>query len=178
MYEEKRVWLVLQTFWKREMEVSSFLNERGVNHFIPMAYKERYVKGQDRPKRILAPVVHNYIFFEKTMTDQELRTLMSDCTIPVHLLKHKGTNAPCTISNREMFEFRMLCDPNFNHKVVVQEGQEDAAIGKEVVVMHGQFAGVRGRLCRKQQKYWFIKTIAGISVMIRITRWFCKPVSE
>jgi hypothetical protein len=112
------------------------------------------------------------------MTVKDFLQLLAECPVPLHLLRNNDTNAPYEISNREMFEFRMLCDPSYDQSVIVQEGQEDAEIGKEVIVMHGQFAGVRGRLCRKQHKYWFIKTVAGISVMLRITRWYCKPVNN
>lgn len=176
MYEEKRTWLVIRTFWKREMEVSAFLQEKGLVCFIPMTYRERLVHGESKPRRVMVPVIHNYVFVELSMPVNEFRELLGECPVPLHLLRNKDTNAPYEISNREMFEFRMLCDPSYDQSVIVQEGQEDAEIGKEVIVMHGQFAGVRGRLCRKQHKYWFIKTVAGISIMLRITRWYCKPV--
>ncbi len=175
---EKGIWLVLQTFWRREMDVSQFLTERGVNHFIPMTCREHHVNGQERPKRLLVPVVHNYIFFESTMDGSQLKSLLGECRVPVCLLKHKGTDVPCAISDREMVEFRLLCDPKYSGTVFILEGQEDVEVGKEVVITHGQFAGIRGRLLRKQQKYWFVKTVAGISVMMRITRWFCKPINK
>ncbi len=176
MYEEKRNWLVIQTFWKREKEVSTFLREKGVDHFIPMTYKERLVGSQEKPKRMLVPVIHNYVFLEKTMTVREISSMMGQSDIPMRLFKNKGSDAPCEISNQDMFEFRMLCDPAYSDHVIVKEGEDDVEIGKEVVIMHGQFAGIHGRLVRKQHKYWFIKTVAGISVMLRITRWYCKPV--
>ena len=160
------------------MEVSAFLKTKGLAHFIPMTYRERLVRNQEKPRRVLVPAIHNYVFLEKTMPVKELTKLLGECNVPVHLLMYQGTNTPCEVTNREMFEFRMLCDPNFSQAVIVQEGREDAEIGKEVVIMHGQFAGIRGRLCRKQKQYWFVKTVAGISVMLRVTRWFCKPVEE
>jgi transcription antitermination factor NusG len=80
------------------------------------------------------------------------------------------------ISNREMVEFRMLCDPAFEQRVSIAEQHDEPEIGKEVEIVHGPFAGVHGRLYRKQKKYWFVKTIAGVSVELRITRWFCRPV--
>ena len=53
--------------------------------------------------------------------------------------------------------------------------EAEAKPGMEVEVVHGQFAGIRGKLHKSNQKYWFIKTVGGISVMLRISRWYCKP---
>ena len=75
-----------------------------------------------------------------------------------------------------MMEFRMLCDPTFEQQMTFIQYDEEPKVGKEVEIVHGPFAGIRGRLYRKQKKYWFVKTIAGISVELRITRWFCRPV--
>lgn len=178
MYEETRDWVVIQTFWRKEMLVAEFLKEKGITHFIPMTYKECYVAGQDKPKKCLVPVIHNYVFAEKTMPVKEFQAMLGECKVPVHLMKNKGSDVPCEVSNRDMFEFRVLCDPDFDRGVIVREGEEDADIGREVVVVHGPFTGIKGRLLRKQHKYWFIKTIAGVSVMLRITRWYCKSVEK
>lgn len=172
---EQRTWLVLRTFNRREQDVSAFLKEKGVPHFIPMSYKERITR-EGKLQRVLSPVVHNYLFVEKQMPVSDMKTMLAECRYPLHFLSHRDSQQPYEVSEREMLEFRMLCDPAFESKITVNPDGEDVAIGKEVEVVHGQFAGMRGRLVRKQKQYWFIKTIAGISIQLRITRWYCKPL--
>ena len=141
-------WVVIRTFNRKEMEVSSFLTKNELHHFIPMTYTEKLKKGEDKPRMVLVPVVHNYIFVEKTLSDHD------------------------------MVEFRLLCDPDYSKtpKEFVDTEDAEALPGKEVMVVHGQFKGIRGKLCKKNQKYWFVKTVGGISVMLRISRWYCKVV--
>jgi hypothetical protein len=76
-----------------------------------------------------------------------------------------------------MAEFRLLCDPDFEGLIEFSLN-DDIKVGKEVEIVHGPFSGVRGRLYRKQKQYWFVKTLAGLSVELRITRWYCKPIDE
>ena len=158
--------------------MSDFLKEKSVTHFIPMCYKEKAMGDELKPKRVLVPVVHNYVFVEKTMATDELVRMLADCRTPLRLMKDRDSDKPSEVSNREMQEFRMLCDPAFNINPDFEVGLDDSQLGKEVEIVHGTFAGLRGRLFRKQKKYWFVKTVAGISVLLRISRWYCKPVND
>ena len=169
-------WIVLQTFFRRELEVSAYLRQRKVPHFIPMHYREK-MQSDGHTQRVLAPIIHNYTFVENVLPQKELKTVLSDCSVPLHILCHKDTGEPCEISNSEMFEFRTLCDPQFDTKMIVTDQPMDLEVGRDVEIVHGHFSGIRGRLVRKQKQYWFVKTFAGLSVHLRITRWFCRPLS-
>ena len=171
-------WLVIRTFNRREMEVGSFLKKNGLTYFIPMTYKEKVVGDEQKPRKVLVPVVHNYVFLQKTKQEDELRKLLTDCLIPLQLMKNKGDEKVCEIADREMTDFRLLCDPDYVKTPVEIMDAAEAEIkpGREVEVVHGPFAGIRGKLHKSNQKYWFIKTVGGVSVMLRISRWYCKPV--
>lgn len=173
-------WLVIRTFNRREMEVGSFLKENGLFYFIPMTYKEKVVAGELKPRKVLVPVIHNYVFLQKTKQEDELRHLLSDCRIPLLLMKNKGDEKICEIPDREIQEFRLLCDPDYVKTPVefMDAEQAEAKPGKEVEVIHGQFAGLHGKLHKSNQKYWFIKTVGGLSVMLRISRWYCKIIES
>lgn len=171
-------WVVVRTFNRKEMEVSSFLQKNDMPHFIPMTYREKVIATDEKPHKVLVPVIHNYVFLEKTMDEAQLRSKLAECRVPLHLMKQKGSDRISEIADRDMVEFRLLCDPDYS-KTPAQflEAEEgDALPGKEVEVIHGQFAGIRGKLHKKNQKYWFVKTVGGISVMLRISRWYCKVV--
>ena len=170
--------MVVRTFNRHEVIVSDFLKQEGLTCFIPMRYTEKLAGDDLKPRRVLVPVIHNYVFVELEMPVTQLSSLLAKCATPLNILKHRDTDLPVEISNREMMEFRMLCDPAFEQRVSIIQQEDEPEVGKEVEIIHGPFAGVHGRLYRKQKKYWFVKTIAGVSVELRITRWFCKVKSE
>ncbi|MBQ9230753.1 MAG: UpxY family transcription antiterminator [Prevotella sp.] len=171
-------WLVIRTFNRREMEVGAFLKEKGLTYFIPMTYKEKVVSNELKPRRVLVPVVHNYVFLQKPDEGSDIRNILTECRVPLQLMKNKGDDKVSEISNKEMTDFRLLCDPDYVKTPLEFLDAEEAETkpGREVEVIHGQFAGIHGKLYKSGKKYWFIKTVGGVSVMLRISRWYCKPV--
>jgi transcription antitermination factor NusG len=176
MQQMEQNWMVVRTFNRHEMIVSDFLKQEGLTCFIPMRYTEKQVHDEPKPRRMLVPVIHNYVFVRQEMPMAQIISLLAKCATPLYILKHKDSERPVEIANHEMVEFRMLCDPAFEQRVSIVPQGEEPEVGRVVEIIHGPFTGVHGRLYRKQKKYWFVKTIAGISVELRITRWFCKPV--
>ena len=75
-----------------------------------------------------------------------------------------------------------ILSSNQSYDVMVDENKTVDTImvkvGKEVRVVHGPFAGITGRLVRKRNEYYFIKTMMEVGVMLRISRWYCEPVPE
>lgn len=175
--KEGNTWAVIQTFYRHETEMSAFLKERDIRHFIPMHYCER-VDSEGQRHRVLVPIIHNYTFVENVRPARELKAMLADCQLPSRLLCNKDTGLPYEITPREMFEFRALCDPQFETGITITDEPLDPETGKPVEIVHGPFSGIRGRLMRKNRQYWFIKTFADISVMLRITRWYCKPLDS
>ena len=176
MQQKQQIWTVVRTFNRQELIVSDFLRQEGLICFIPMHYVEKQVGDTPKPRRVLIPIIHNYVFVMLEMPMKQFASLLAKCPTPLYILKHRDTDTPVEISNSEMMEFRMLCDPAFEQRVSIIQQDDELEVGKEVEIIHGPFAGVHGRLYRKQKKYWFVKTIAGVSVELRITRWFCRPV--
>ena len=173
-------WVVVRTFNRKEMEVSSFLRENGLNHFIPMTYRERVRTAGEKPQKVLVPVIHNYVFLEKSLDEVSLRSKLAECRVPVHLMQQKGDDHISEIPEREIVEFRLLCDPDYSKTPAefLEAEEGDALPGKEVEIVHGQFKGLHGKLHKKNQKYWFVKTVGGVSVMLRISRWYCKVLDK
>ena len=171
-------WLVIRTFNRKEMEVGAFLKENGLTYFIPMTYQEKVVANELKPRRVLVPVVHNYVFLQKTRRFEELNRLLADCRVPLRLMQNKGDDKICEIADKDMQDFRLLCDPDYITTPVdfMDAAEAEVKPGRDVEIVHGQFAGVRGKLHKSNQKYWFIKTVGTVSVMLRISRWYCKPV--
>lgn len=171
------VWYILRSFNCQELKVSQFLTEKGKHHFIPMMYVEKPDR-KGNLRRVLAPVVHNLIFLEKDDSQRNLMQLLEECPVTCYALRKEDSSEWCEVPDREMIEFRALCDPNFSDTHIMTQDDAEAKPGKMVRVVHGPFTGMTGKLHRVKNKFYFIKTLAGFGVMIRISRWYCEVMKE
>ena len=140
-----------------------------------MMYKEK-VNREGRHKRVLLPVVHNLVFLQKDDSEVNLLSLLSESPVLVYVLRKQHTQDFVEVPGMEMLEFRTLCDPNFSDVCFVSDNEAEMKPGKMVEVVHGPFKGMVGKLQRAQGKFYFIKSLAGLGVMIRISRWYCKAL--
>ena len=166
-------WYAIRTFNCQELKVSDFLTEHGKEHFIPMTYAERQTR-QGKVKRMLVPVIHNMLFVRKDEGERSMSKLFNECPVPLNVLRKEGTTEYYKIPDAQMVEFRALCDPNFSGTLFMSGEDAEAKPGKEVRIVHGPFIGMTGKLCRVKNNYYFVKVLAGIGVMIRISRWYCQ----
>lgn len=174
-------WYVIRTFNCQEIKICDFLKEKGKIHFVPMAYAEKIVRAKEKEQkekvqRILVPVVHNMVFLQKDESQKALLNLLKECNVPLSVLCKEGTSRCYEIPDNQMTEFRALCDPNFEDTVFITHDEAEAKPGREVRIIHGQFAGMCGKLHRVKNNYFFIKTLVGVGVMIRISRWYCQLI--
>ncbi len=174
---ETEIWYAVRTFNQKEMLISDFLQKKNIPHFIPMIYKEKMTEGKKR-ERILVPVVHNLLFFRHFAEYAEMRTVLAECTIPMNVMKWADSTEWCPISAREMNEFRLFCDPEYKGTRYVSEEEVEAKVGKSICVITGQFKGMTGKLVRYGNQYFVVKTLAGLGVLLRIPRWYCKVVDD
>ena len=180
---ERNTWYALRTFHRLELKVSLFLEENHLQHFIPMVYSTKMAKpkedgeeGADPMKPELVPAVHNLLFVKKNVSQRQMEKILSECVIPVSVFRQPGDRRLCEISDRDMMEFRMLCDPKFEQSIFMTQGDAEAMVGKKVRVIAGPFKGLLGRLVRKKKQFYFLKSIVGMGVMVRISRWYCEPL--
>ena len=166
-------WYAIRTFNCQELRLGEFLTEKGKEYFIPMTYAEKKNR-EGKSKRILVPVVHNLLFLRKDEPQKRLMHTLSECNLPMMVFRKEGTSDWYEIPDAQMVEFRSLCDPNFKDTLFMTSEEAEAKPGKLVEVIHGPFAGMTGKLHRVKNSYFFIKTLVGVGVMLRISRWYCK----
>ena len=168
-------WYAVRTFNCQEQKVSRYLAQHDYTHFIPMILVKE-VTEDDKVKKVLVPAVHNLLFVRKKGTQKEMMQMFSECSIPVRVFRQPGMRDFCEIPAREMVELRMLCDPEYETSVFLTEGEAEAMVGKDVRVVNGPVKGSVGRLVRKNKQYYFLKTVVGMGVMVRVSRWYCEPL--
>ena len=131
-----------------------------------------------KTRKVLMPVVSNFLFLKKTTTASEVSFFLRDNSIPAELLKKAHDEDVCEISAREMREFIYICDPNrVNYRLLTAD--EAAMIpGSLVEVIRGPLKGCRGRLVRKQHLYYLLNIYGSFAVMAKVTRWCCRPLKK
>ena len=75
-----------------------------------------------------------------------------------------------------MFEFQAMCNPDILMKQFVSEEQAKLKKGTPVIVTHGPLKGLKGKLVRADRKYYLLKEVPGIGVMLKVTKWCCKAL--
>ena len=148
-------WYALRTFRAQEFKVSQYLDQCHLGHFIPMTCCVQYTEG-GAPIRTERPAVHNLIFLKKHIENEEKWY---------------------EISNQEILDLRLLCDSSFHPQFISQE-ECDLEVGSEVVITHGPFKTLTGKLVRKNKKYYFVKCFAGMAVRVSISRWCCQKIAD
>jgi transcription antitermination factor NusG len=121
--------------------------------------------------------VSNLLFIKAKESDKELRKSILELNYAVRLMrKSKGSDEVAKIPARQMYEFQAMCNPDLVSKQIISSDEAKLKKGQQVLVTHGPLKGLRGRLVRTSKKYYLLKEIPGIAVMMNVSRWCCEPI--
>ncbi len=178
---ESTPWYAIRLFTLRLGEVKSYFEEAGYRTFVP----EQYVDSEDREGKRhheLKPVVRNLLFVEKKNPEDDKDKEIQDFVNKQQKYKLSiikpipGNPKPALIPASQMREFIMMCNPEITMKLFVSEEEAHLKAGDFVTVHHGPLKGMTGRLVRKSKKYYLLKEIPGIGVMMKVSRWCCEKL--
>ena len=174
---EERNWYAVRTFYCKEESVAQYLESQGIEHFIPQRYEEEITLDGVR-KRKLIPAVHNLLFIRQSLSEKEIKEIITQSPIPISVMKNRDTGMYYRIPNGQMLEFRAICDPNYEGTLYVEQEFAEAKVGEEVKVIRGQFKGLKGKLVRYKNRSYVVIVLAGIGVMVHIPKWYCIKVNK
>ena len=173
---DDRPWYAVKLFTIRQNEIAEALREKELEVFIPMQYTD-VEDGKNHVHRVLRPVVRNLIFIKKTQAEKAIREHILSLPYKVSVVKKQlGKQEYYEIPAKQMFEFQAMCNPEIQMKQFVSEEQAKLKKGTPVIVTHGPLKGLKGKLVRADRKYYLLKEIPGIGVMLKVTKWCCKPL--
>ena len=177
--EERKedIWFAVRTFYCKEESVARYLSSHGIEHFIPQRYQEEVTLDGER-KRKLVPAVHNLLFIKSTISEKEMKDIISQCPVSVSVIKNQETKKYYQIPNSQMVEFRAICDPNYKDTLYVEQEVAEARVGEEVRVVRGLFTGLKVKLERYKNRSYVVIVLAGLGVMIHIPKWYCRKLNE
>ena len=172
------VWYALRLFTLRQMDVVNSLADRGIEFFVPMQYVD-YMDREGHRRRKLKPVVSNLVFVKKTFDPGFLSGVIADLPYKMMVMrKMRGSREFCEIPSKQMYDFRVMCNPELLIHKYMSEEEAKLKVGTKVLVTHGPLKGLSGNLVRQSHKYYLLKEVPGMAVMIKVTRWCCQAVEE
>ena len=172
-------WYGLQLFGLRQKDLHAFLEEKSIEDFVPM-HNVVYVNREGKRHHELRPVVSNLMFIKMTMDGKELQKILDE-RYKGHfyiIRKSKASIEYYQIPARQMQEFMAMCNPEILMKKFLSESEAKLKKGDRVLVTHGPLKGMSGRLVRSSGKYYLLKEIPGMAVMMKVTRWCCQKYDE
>lgn len=126
----------------RELVAKKFLDQRGVECFVPMQWRVTTDKNGRKSKE-LKPVVHNLIFARTTRSAiQELKTgvdFLQYRTIP-----ENGRNIPIVVPDKQMYQFIAATDTHDKKLSFCLPDEIDFEKGVRVRLLGGVFDGLEG----------------------------------
>jgi transcription antitermination factor NusG len=170
-------WFAVRLFSTKLMDVSNALQKRGLQTFIPMQYVD-YEDREGKHRTKLSPVVRNLLFVRKSLEQQELRSMVKDFPFKISVLHKIDTSEFYEIPSKQMYEFQVMCNPDLLIGKYMSEEEAKLKKGSPVLVTHGPLKGLTGKLVRQSHKYYLLKEVPGMAVMIKVTRWCCKALVE
>lgn len=174
--EDTLPWFAVRLFMAKPQLVMDYLDEQHLHYFIPMEYvdvedKDHHIRQQ------LRPVVRNLVFIKKSKPEKTIRQLLTDAPFKSSVIrKSKDDSRYYEIPAKQMFEFQAMCNPEIAMRKFLSEEQAKLKPGTPVYVKYGPLKGLSGRLVRSNKKYFLLKEIPCMGVMLKVARWCCKPL--
>jgi len=148
------------------------LDQEQIPYFVP---KEKAVK-EVAGKRVeyLKPVIHNLIFIQHDNADNRLGRKLLEMGLPFGFVKENGTQKEAQIPDSEMQQFMLMCNPEIADKKFITAEEALLKPGDEVDVRYGPLKGCTGRLVRVAKRYYLLKIVSDVGVMLKVSRWCCQ----
>lgn len=172
-------WFGVQLYGLKQKDLSDYLEEKSIKTFVPMQ-NVVFIDRNGRRRNELRPVVSNLIFIKMTINGKEIQRIIDE-RYKGHfyiIRKVRQSTDFYQIPSRQMQEFMIMCNPSILMKKYLSEGEAKLKKGDRVLVTHGPLKGLSGRLVRSSGKYYLLKEIPGMAVMLKVTRWCCQKAED
>ena len=154
-------WYAIRLFSIRQKEVGDVLDK------------------ENRVSHVLKPVVTNLIFVKKTMTQKEMKAIVAESNLKMSVIRKERESLDYyEIPAKQMFDFRVMCNPEIMMRKYLTEEEAKLKSGAPVLVKYGPLKGLTGKLVRSSKKYFLLKEVPGMAVMLKVSRWCCVPIEE
>lgn len=137
------VWYAMKTTYKKEMQAKAYLNERGIECFVPM--KQSTAIRAKKKIVILEPAIYNLIFIKVDLAQ------LTDIKISLNYLHNRLTKiedklVPIVVPTRQMDQFIRAVNELLDKIIYVDLATSSLEKGTPVRITDGEFKGYEGEL--------------------------------
>lgn len=171
-------WYAIRLFSLKQRAVNDELEKKGFTTFIPQEIVD-YLDADHKLRHELRPVVHNLIFVRKAIEESAFQKMLVALPYKLSVIKKdRHAKEMAEIPAKEMHEFQAMCSPSLAERKFLSEEDAKLKTGTPVLVTHGPLKGLTGKLIRTNKKYYLLKDVPGMAVMLKVTRWCCQPLNN
>jgi transcription antitermination factor NusG len=134
-------WFAAKAKYQTEKKIKAYLDERGVEHFIP--FRAVVVERNGKKIRKEKPLVPGLLFIRADYPNALL--IANESKIKFSYLRNLETQKLLIVPDKQMQDFIFLSDFS---ETAVQLTNENLQKGDHVRVIKGEFAGIEGELIR------------------------------
>ena len=164
-------WFPMRVTYSREMSVKAFLDEQGVDSFIPMHYE--YVEGHHPRRRVLKPAIRNLIFLHSTRHDiTEMKMTRREMGAVRYIMRpfYDDKNNLVgqdimTVPDRQMDNFIRVASVTDDRVFYMDNLAFAGKPGQHVKIIDGDFAGVEGVIKRVKKNKCVVVQIEHIAAV-------------
>ena len=176
--EDGLPWYAVRLFSLKLNEALAYFTKEGLTHFVPMEWSEKKT-ADNGGKPVFNPVVFNLVFVKKDREEAEHRRIFANARFKLSVVKKdKVAGTYYEIPSKQMLDFMLMCSPEIEMRKYLSATEARLKSGAPVLVKHGPLKGLTGRLVRSSKKYFLLKEVPDMGVMIKVSRWCCVPIKQ
>ena len=163
-------WYVLRVSYSRELKIKALLAEKGIQTFVPMAYRKYTVDGKTQKK--LVPAVSNlcFVYWHRQGIDNFIAGYGEKS--PVHYYWDRTAGRPMTVPAKAMEDFIKVASSLDEDLIYITEISDKLREGQSVKVKSGSFAGVTGKIVRIRKSRRIMVELPG---MLAVASTYVSP---
>ena len=159
-------WFAMSATFGRELKAKSYLEDHGLECFVPMKYDIVTDRRRCKSKQ-LVPAIHNLLFVHTTRERiQELKRGLDYLQYLTHSID--GKNVPIIVPDGQMQQFIAVCNTYADSLVYLAPDEINLSEGTPVRIIGSAFDGVEGTFVKvkKKRKKRVVVLVRGIAAVM------------
>ncbi len=154
----EKLWYAIRVTYNRELKVKADLQQKEIECFLPMTYKDT-MKGEQKVRQ-LVPAIHNLIFIR--LSEDDMKEYKRTTSLPIRYIMDGQSGRPLTVPEREMQNFIHVAGVSGEPIVYLDLDTANMKRGDRVRITGGLFEGTEGEFVRVRGDRRVMVRIAGL----------------